>query len=72
MNFDNFYQSPELLKQNDIEEQKTLNVPEHKKRYVICQSCDEFYPRLKMCKQCMCFMPAKVRLSGVSCPKGLW
>lgn len=40
-------------------------------RISICKSCPEL-TRLKTCSKCGCFMPAKVRFSGSSCPIGKW
>lgn len=40
-------------------------------RISICKSCPELN-RLNMCKQCGCFMPAKVRLKQSVCPLGKW
>lgn len=41
------------------------------KRIEICKSCDQLNS-LNFCKQCGCFMPAKVRIRAVSCPLGKW
>lgn len=41
------------------------------KRIETCKTCDQL-TKLKLCKVCGCFMPAKVRLKGSSCPLGKW
>lgn len=47
-----------------------------KHRYSICQSCERFNASLKICKECNCFMPLKVRipitLHKIKCPIGKW
>lgn len=40
------------------------------KRLQICEACEHYENR--MCKQCGCLMPAKVRLSTSKCPIGKW
>jgi hypothetical protein len=45
---------------------------EKEKRLSICSSCPEFISLSKMCKQCGCFMPSKVKLAGAECPLGKW
>lgn len=42
------------------------------KRYDACKSCTNFNNVVKVCKICMCFMPAKIRLERATCPVGLW
>jgi len=46
------------------------------KRYAICNECDRFDDAFKICKECHCFMPLKVRippsLHDVKCPIGKW
>lgn len=41
------------------------------KRLAICRTCDHMNS-LKMCGQCGCFMPAKVRLKHTYCPIQQW
>lgn len=36
-----------------------------------CKLCPELNA-LRMCRQCGCFMPAKVRIKNASCPIGKW
>ena len=38
----------------------------------ICNSCEKYNLKLKLCKVCKCFMPAKVLLPLVKCPEGKW
>jgi hypothetical protein len=42
-----------------------------KERLKLCNDC-EFYSKLSFCMKCNCFMPAKVKFAGKSCPIGLW
>lgn len=35
-----------------------------------CNTCPDLH--LKICKNCGCFMPAKVKIAKAECPKGLW
>lgn len=41
-------------------------------RYAYCKICDRFNNLLKICKECYCFMPIKVRVTLASCPKEKW
>ncbi len=41
-------------------------------RYSICLLCQVFAPLVKLCQECHCFMPMKVRLAGAACPQGQW
>jgi len=41
-------------------------------RMSICQGCDRYSQRWKMCKECGCFMPVKTLLADMKCPKGKW
>lgn len=40
-------------------------------RYKICKSCDQLN-KLKLCKQCGCFMPLKTKIAVVNCPLNKW
>ncbi len=40
-------------------------------RMVICNSCEDL-TKTKLCRNCGCIMPAKVRLKSKSCPIGKW
>lgn len=40
-------------------------------RLDICSTCPEF-SMLRACKQCGCFMDAKVKYAQASCPLGKW
>jgi len=40
-------------------------------RIETCKACPELNA-LNFCRQCGCFMPAKVRIKSVSCPIGKW
>lgn len=41
-------------------------------RYEICKSCDRFNNILKICKECGCFMPAKIKIELARCPLDKW
>lgn len=43
-----------------------------KERYAICKSCEYFAPTLKLCRQCSCFLPAKVTMAIAPCPIQKW
>ena len=51
------------------QEQET---PESKSRMDICNDCDRLMKPVKICKECHCFMPAKVLIPIVECPLGKW
>ncbi len=38
------------------------------KRQAICADCPELVKKIQICKQCGCFMPAKVWLMDAWCP----
>jgi hypothetical protein len=40
-------------------------------RIELCKSCDRLNT-FNLCKECSCFMPAKVRLKKARCPLGKW
>lgn len=41
-------------------------------RYSICKGCPELIKSTKQCKKCGCFMAAKTKLQGATCPLGKW
>jgi len=41
-------------------------------RYTICKQCPKFNQGVKTCQECGCFMPAKTKLDGATCPIGKW
>lgn len=41
-------------------------------RYEICKTCPELIDLTKQCKKCGCFMAAKTKLAGATCPIGKW
>jgi len=57
-----------------MEEQNLLQQIKQKgdERYSICKECPEFSSTFKQCRQCGCFMPAKVLMPFMSCPIGKW
>lgn len=72
MDLDSIEQPLEQLQRNEEEERLALSHETAKSKYSICLTCEQFYPRLKLCKNCFCFMPAKVRVIGTHCPEGKW
>ena len=46
-------------------------IPDAKARYDICRQCDSF-SSLKLCNECGCFMPLKVKIKSSSCPLKKW
>lgn len=40
-------------------------------RVAICDSC-EYLTGIRNCKKCGCFIDAKAKLKGASCPIGKW
>lgn len=40
------------------------------KRFTICEECDKYSSYF--CKECNCFMPAKVLIPGAKCPLNKW
>lgn len=45
---------------------------EAQERYDICKTCDSFRSITCTCKECKCFMKAKVKVRLMSCPLGKW
>lgn len=43
-----------------------------KDRLEICKACPEFIKLTTTCKKCGCFMAAKTKLKGATCPIGKW
>jgi hypothetical protein len=41
-------------------------------RYSICLECPFLIKLSKQCRKCGCFMDAKTKLLGASCPIGKW
>lgn len=41
-------------------------------RYDECLGCDRLIQLTKQCKECGCFMQAKTKLAGATCPLGKW
>ena len=42
------------------------------KRNSFCSECPELIKKIQICKQCGCFMPAKVWLMDAWCPLQKW
>jgi hypothetical protein len=41
-------------------------------RLSICNDCEHLIKTTKTCKECGCFMSAKVKLPNAECPVGKW
>ena len=41
-------------------------------RLTICNNCDDFNKKIKTCKQCGCYMPAKTMFANSKCPLSKW
>jgi len=41
-------------------------------RLALCNECPSLVKAVQVCKECGCFMPAKVWITGQSCPIGKW
>ena len=49
-----------------------LKTDEAYDRVKVCESCDKYLARAKICGVCKCFIPAKSRLRYAKCPEGKW
>lgn len=61
-----------ITQQREAQEKEALNTPGARERYMICQQCDRFWPTVKGCSECYCFMPLKTQIKSMSCPLGKW
>lgn len=61
-----------IAEQRELQEKETLQMPGARERYQICQKCDKFWPTIKGCSVCCCFMPVKTRIKSMKCPIGKW
>lgn len=41
-------------------------------RLEVCKRCPAFDAKLQRCRDCGCFMPAKVQLDKATCPQARW
>lgn len=57
--------------QAKIEEMKAPDEVAHQ-RMTICQGCPKFKPTMKICGSCGCYLPAKTKLKGATCPLNKW
>ena len=49
-----------------------LKALEANARLEICRECDKYIMRARICAECKCFMPMKVRLRVSKCPLEKW
>jgi hypothetical protein len=54
----------------EVKEEKQTLTP--KEKLAICKQCEKFNNTIKVCGVCLCFMPAKTRLPGQTCPLNKW
>lgn len=52
--------------------QKRTNPEKAIERLDTCFSCEKFINLTKQCRECWCFMPAKVLIHKAECPLGKW
>lgn len=68
--------TPEQIIAEKITSAKHPETSLSKYRYSFCEQCESFNNVFKICNECNCFMPLKVRipesLHKISCPKGKW
>ena len=57
---------------DSIEQTLAENKAQAKVKLDICKQCENFNNTTKICGICHCFMPAKTRLPGQSCPIDKW
>lgn len=50
----------------------TVDESVRQQRLRICEECSSFSSKLNSCKECGCYMPAKVSFANTSCPVGKW
>ena len=53
-------------------EKEKLEDKESLDRFSICEGCPKLIKLTSQCKECGCFMKAKVKLKEASCPLGKW
>lgn len=41
-------------------------------RMQVCQTCPKFKQTMKICGACGCYLPAKTKLKGSTCPLNKW
>ena len=49
-----------------------LKTAEAYERIKVCEKCDKYLSRAKICGACKCFVPAKSRLRYAKCPEDKW
>jgi ribosomal protein L32 len=50
----------------------TVDEKTRQDRLTICNECSEYVSRLRSCKQCGCYMPAKATFLKSECPLDKW
>jgi hypothetical protein len=64
-----------LLKQTELKEQESkwfVDSAVSKKRYDICQLCENFNNLTTQCKECNCIMILKTKIQSATCPINKW
>ena len=54
-----------------FKQQKELINKLSKDRLAICRDCPSFN-KLRICNECKCIMPLKVKIPNAKCPLGKW
>lgn len=61
-----------IAKASEIIDATIIDEPQSLARYEICSACPHLTKFSGQCTKCGCFMKAKVKLKGASCPIGKW
>lgn len=41
-------------------------------RLNVCKTCNSYNVKYKICKECGCYLPIKVKFDATRCPLGKW
>lgn len=58
--------------QDLLSELRKTFITNPKYRMTICKQCPSLQGKLNQCKECGCFMDAKVLIKTTKCPLGKW
>ena len=42
------------------------------KRFHLCNTCEKYNKKIKICRECLCFMPFKRKFVSTGCPLEKW
>lgn len=51
---------------------KTVSNQVKQQRLAVCAACSDYISRVKICRQCGCYMPAKALFADIECPQQKW